>query len=114
VGEARVEADPDRAVLAGARVLRSAARVVHGTQGLSARPQERGPGVGEPDRPIVPVGAIGSAALIWPFIWALSSGDIVLVFVVGILLSGVVCPAYGGVGFAMFAEQSAHGCGCPA
>jgi hypothetical protein len=29
----------------------------------------------------------------------------VLVFVVGILLSGVVYPAYGGVGFAMFAEQ---------
>ena len=51
------------------------------------------------------VGALGSAALIWPFIWAISSGDILLVFVFGILLSGVVYPAYGGVGFAMFAEQ---------
>jgi MFS family permease len=56
-------------------------------------------------KPVFLVGALGSAALIWPFIWALSRGDIVLVFVVGILLSGVVYPAYGGVGFAMFAEQ---------
>ena len=51
------------------------------------------------------VGALGSATLIWPFIWAVSTGDILLVFVFGILLSGIVYPAYGGVGFAMFAEQ---------
>ena len=68
------------------------------------------PGLGDarrPDRPQagLPVGALGSAALIWPFIWAVSQGNIVLVFVVGILLSGVVYPAYGGVGFALFAEQ---------
>jgi MFS family permease len=56
-------------------------------------------------KPVFLVGALGSAALIWPFIWAISSGDILLVFVFGILLSGVVYPAYGGVGFAMFAEQ---------
>jgi hypothetical protein len=43
--------------------------------------------------------------LIWPFIWVVGQGDIVLVFVVGILLSGVVYPAYGGVGFALFGEQ---------
>jgi MFS family permease len=56
-------------------------------------------------KPVFLVGALGSAALIWPFIWAISTGDILLVFVFGILLSGVVYPAYGGVGFAMFAEQ---------
>ena len=56
-------------------------------------------------KPVFLVGALGSAALIWPFIWAISTGDVLLVFVFGILLSGVVYPAYGGVGFAMFAEQ---------
>ena len=44
-------------------------------------------------KPVFLVGALGSAALIWPFIWAISSGDILLVFVFGILLSGVVYPA---------------------
>jgi MFS family permease len=56
-------------------------------------------------KPVFLVGALGSAALVWPFIWAVSRGDIVLVFVIGILLSGIVYPAYGGVGFAMFSEQ---------
>src|SRR5664279_4957630 len=53
-------------------------------------------------KPVFLVGALGSAALVWPFIWAVSQGNTVLVFVVGILLSGIVYPAYGGVGFALF------------
>ena len=56
-------------------------------------------------KPVFLVGALGSAALVWPFIWAVSQGNIVLVFVIGILLSGIVYPAYGGVGFALFGEQ---------
>jgi MFS family permease len=56
-------------------------------------------------KPVFITGALGSAALVWPFIWAVSQGNIVLVFVIGILLSGIVYPAYGGVGFALFGEQ---------
>jgi MFS family permease len=56
-------------------------------------------------KPVFLIGAIGTAALIWPFIWSVSQGNIVLVFVIGILLSGVVYSAYGGVGFALFSEQ---------
>ena len=56
-------------------------------------------------KPVFLIGALGSAALIWPFIWALSAGNLPLVFVLGILLSGIVYPAYGGVGFALFSEQ---------
>ncbi len=56
-------------------------------------------------KPVFLIGALGSAALIWPFIWAVSAGNMPLVFVIGILLSGIVYPAYGGVGFALFSEQ---------
>ena len=56
-------------------------------------------------KPVFLVGALASAALIWPFIWAVSHRNIVLVFVIGILLSGIVYPAHGGVGFALFGEQ---------
>jgi len=56
-------------------------------------------------KPVFLVGALGSAGLVWPFIWAVSQGNIVLVFLIGILLSGIVYPAYGGVGFALFGEQ---------
>ena len=56
-------------------------------------------------KPVFLIGALGSASLIWPFIWALSAGNLPLVFVIGILLSGIVYPAYGGVGFALFSEQ---------
>jgi MFS family permease len=56
-------------------------------------------------KPVFLIGALGSAALVWPFIWAVSAGNMPLVFVIGILLSGVVYPAYGGVGFALFSEQ---------
>ena len=56
-------------------------------------------------KPVFAVGALGVAVLIWPFIWAISQGNVVLVFALGILLSGVVYSAYGGVGYALWTEQ---------
>ncbi|MDQ0382618.1 MFS transporter [Amycolatopsis thermophila] len=56
-------------------------------------------------KPVYATGALGVAVLIWPFIWAVSQGNVALVFVIGILLSGVVYSAYGGVGFALWTEQ---------
>jgi MFS family permease len=56
-------------------------------------------------KPVFFIGALGTAALVWPFIWAISEKNLPLVFVIGILLSGVVYSAYGGVGFALFSEQ---------
>jgi MFS family permease len=44
-------------------------------------------------RPVFIFGAIGSAVLIWPTLWAISRADVPLVFALGVLLSGVVYSA---------------------
>jgi MFS family permease len=56
-------------------------------------------------RPVFMVGALGSAALIWPYMWALSTANIPLVFAFGLLLSGVVYSAANGVWPAMYGEM---------
>ncbi|GAB3392387.1 MFS transporter [Amycolatopsis echigonensis] len=56
-------------------------------------------------KPVFLFGSLGVAVLIWPFIWAVSQNNLALVFVVGILLSGIVYSAYGGVGYALWTEQ---------
>jgi MFS family permease len=56
-------------------------------------------------KPVYVVGALGPAILIWPFIWSISQQDIVLVFVFGILQSGIVYSAYSGAAFALWNEQ---------
>lgn len=56
-------------------------------------------------RPVFLIAAIGCAILIWPFIMAVAAKDIVMIFVWGILLSGVVYSAYSGSGMGMFSEQ---------
>ncbi|MER6873221.1 MFS transporter, partial [Amycolatopsis sp. NPDC000673] len=56
-------------------------------------------------KPVFAVASLGVAVLIWPFIWSISQANVVLVFVFGILLSGVVYSAYGGVGYALWTEQ---------
>ncbi|CAN5332793.1 MFS transporter [soil metagenome] len=56
-------------------------------------------------RPVFIFGALGSAALIWPYMWALSTGDITLIFTFGLLLSGVVYSAANGVWPAMYGEM---------
>ena len=56
-------------------------------------------------RPIFIVGALGSAALIWPYMWAISTVNIPLIFVFGLLLSGVVYSAANGIWPALYGEM---------
>jgi MFS family permease len=56
-------------------------------------------------RPVFMLGALGSAALIWPYMWAIGSGNVALVFAFGLLLSGVVYSAANGVWPALYGEM---------
>jgi MFS family permease len=56
-------------------------------------------------KPVFIFGALGSALLIFPYIWAISRVNLPLVFVFGILLSGVVYSAANGVWPALYGEQ---------
>jgi MFS family permease len=56
-------------------------------------------------KPVFIGGALGCAVLIWPYIWAMSLGNVPLVFVLGILLSGVVYSASNGVWPALYGEM---------
>ncbi|MDB5731956.1 MAG: transporter, partial [Variovorax sp.] len=56
-------------------------------------------------RPIFILGALGSAALIWPYMWAISAVNVPMIFVFGLLLSGVVYSAANGVWPALYGEM---------
>lgn len=56
-------------------------------------------------RPVFIFGALGSAALIWPYMWAISTVNLPLVFTFGLLLSGVVYSAANGVWPALYGEM---------
>ncbi len=56
-------------------------------------------------RPVFILGALGCAVLIWPYIWAISRADVTLIFVFGLLLSGVVYSAANGVWPALYGEM---------
>jgi MFS family permease len=56
-------------------------------------------------RPVFMFGALGSAALIWPYMAAISDGNLPLVFTWGLLLSGVVYSAANGVWPALYGEM---------
>ncbi|MBB3612580.1 MFS transporter [Rhizobium sp. BK602] len=56
-------------------------------------------------KPVFIFGALGCAVLIWPYIWAISQGDLPLIFILGILLSGIVYSASNGVWPALYAEM---------
>jgi len=56
-------------------------------------------------KPVFIFGTLGSAALIWPFIWAISHTDVPMVFLFGVLMSGFVYSAYSGSAYALFSEQ---------
>jgi MFS family permease len=56
-------------------------------------------------RPVFILGALGSALLIWPTLWAISRGDVPLVFVIGVLLSGVVYSAANGTWPSLYGEM---------
>lgn len=56
-------------------------------------------------KPVFIFGALGSAALIWPYLWAISQVDIPLIFTLGLLLSGVVYSAANGVWPSLYGEM---------
>jgi MFS family permease len=56
-------------------------------------------------KPVFILGALGSAALIWPYMWAISQVDTTLIFVFGLLLSGVVYSAANGVWPSLYGEM---------
>jgi MFS family permease len=56
-------------------------------------------------KPVFIFGALGSAALIWPYMSAISHSDIPLIFVFGLLLSGVVYSAANGVWPSLYGEM---------
>lgn len=56
-------------------------------------------------KPVFIFGALGSAALIWPYMWAISQADIALIFVFGLTLSGVVYSAANGVWPSLYGEM---------
>ncbi|GAA3162717.1 MFS transporter [Blastococcus jejuensis] len=56
-------------------------------------------------RPVFAFGALGSAVLIFPFLWAVGRGDFALIFLFGILLSGVVYSAANGIWPSLYGEM---------
>jgi MFS family permease len=56
-------------------------------------------------RPVFILGALGSAALIWPYMAAIADGNLPLIFTWGLLLSGVVYSAANGVWPALYGEM---------
>ena len=56
-------------------------------------------------RPVFIFGCLGSAALIWPYMYAISRENYPLVFVLGVLLSGVVYSAANGVWPSFYGEM---------
>jgi len=56
-------------------------------------------------KPIFIFGTLGCAVLIWPYLWSIQGVHLSLIFVLGILLSGIVYSANNGVWPAMFNEQ---------
>jgi MFS family permease len=56
-------------------------------------------------RPVFIFGALGSAALIWPTLWAISRADVTLIFAFGLLLSGIVYSAANAVWPSLYGEM---------
>ncbi|MGY1824585.1 MFS transporter [Geodermatophilus sp. SYSU D00079] len=56
-------------------------------------------------RPVFAFGAFGSAVLIFPFLWAVQQGNVALVFVFGILISGVTYSAANGIWPSLYGEM---------
>src|SRR3954447_1714649 len=85
-----VEVGIDRSTMLWMVVVANA--IALGTLVLWARVSDR---IGR--RPVFAFGALGSAAAVFPFLWALQQGNVALVFVFGILVSGVFYSAANGI-----------------
>ena len=56
-------------------------------------------------KPVFIFGALASACLIWPYLWSISHANIPLIFVFGLLLSGVVYSAANGIWPSLYGEM---------
>jgi len=56
-------------------------------------------------KPVFIFGTLGCAVLIWPYLWTIQHMNVPLIFVLGILLSGIIYSANNGIWPAMFNEQ---------
>jgi MFS family permease len=56
-------------------------------------------------RPVFAIGALGSAVMIFPFLWALQHGRVGLIYLFGILLSGLIYSAANGIWPALYGEM---------
>ena len=56
-------------------------------------------------KPVFVFGALGSAVTAFPFLWALQQGNVALIFVFGILLSGLVYSAANGIWPSFYGEM---------
>jgi len=56
-------------------------------------------------KPVFVFGALGSAVLVFPFLWALQQADVVLIYVFGILLSGFAYSAANGIWPSFYGEM---------
>ena len=51
------------------------------------------------------IGILGTAVMIWPFIWALSERNLVLAYVFGIVMVAIFFSGYGGAALPLWPEQ---------
>lgn len=56
-------------------------------------------------RPVFIFGALGSALLIWPTLWTIAQANVMLIFVFGLLLSGIVYSASNGIWPSLYGEM---------
>jgi MFS family permease len=56
-------------------------------------------------RPVFLIGAIGCAVLIWPTLWSIAQADLALIFIFGLLTSGVIYSAANGIWPSLYGEM---------
>lgn len=56
-------------------------------------------------KPVYIIGMLGTAVMIWPFLWAVSQRNLGLVFLFGILMVSILYSGYAGAAFALWNEQ---------
>jgi MFS family permease len=56
-------------------------------------------------RPVFLIGALGCAVAIWPALWAIAQGAVLLIFLFGVLLSGIIYSAANGIWPSLYGEM---------
>jgi MFS family permease len=56
-------------------------------------------------KPVYMIGVGGAAVMVWPFIWAVSQGNLTLIWVFGIVMVAGFYSGYGGAAFSLWSEQ---------